>query len=234
MPSYRGRGVHGRTVELLGRRILAGTPPEGAVLDLPALGTELGVGLSALREAVKVLTAKGLLDARQKRGTFVRPRSAWNLLDADVLRWQMRSGATARLIRDLGELREVVEPAAVRHAATRRTEADLAVLEEALAAMAATLGDPLEHALADLAFHRALLAASGNELLARMDIALEPGLLERDVLVHSAAPHADPIPSHRAVVDAVRSGNPDAAEIAMLSLLASAAADAEHLTTDPF
>src|SRR5690348_14187177 len=85
---YSPRGVHGQTVETLARRILSEKLPEGTILDLPALREELDVSLTALREALKVLAAKGLIDARQKRGTFVLPRTSWNMLDTDVMRWQ--------------------------------------------------------------------------------------------------------------------------------------------------
>ncbi|MFD1052513.1 GntR family transcriptional regulator, partial [Kibdelosporangium lantanae] len=73
MADYQLRGVHGQTVATLAARILAGEIPEGATLDLLALREELDVSLTALREALNVLSAKGLVDARQKRGTFVRP-----------------------------------------------------------------------------------------------------------------------------------------------------------------
>src|SRR5260370_427479 len=69
MTPYARRGVHGQTVEVLARRILGGEIPEGATLDLVALQSELDVSLTALRESLKVLAAKGMVDARQKRGT---------------------------------------------------------------------------------------------------------------------------------------------------------------------
>ncbi|MEO3747504.1 GntR family transcriptional regulator [Plantactinospora sp. B5E13] len=87
MAQYARRGVHGQTVEVIARRILAGEIAEGDTLNLTALQGELDVSLTALREALKVLSAKGIVDARQKRGTFVRPRADWNLLDGDIIRW---------------------------------------------------------------------------------------------------------------------------------------------------
>lgn len=111
MTPYARRGVHGQTVETLARRVLSGEIAEGATLDMAALQSELDVSLTALRESLKVLAAKGMVDARQKRGTFVRPRSDWNLLDADVLRWQFSesdgTGADPALLRNLGEVREI-------------------------------------------------------------------------------------------------------------------------------
>jgi DNA-binding FadR family transcriptional regulator len=235
MTPYGRRGVHGQTVEALARRILGGQIPEGATLDLVALQSELDVSLTALRESLKVLAAKGMVDARQRRGTFVRARSDWNLLDADVLRWQFEGGSTTgadrALLRNLAEVRAIVEPAAARLAAERRTDEDLAALKEALQAMALDGADAAHAVEADLAFHRGLLAATHNELLQRMEMVIESGLAHRDRIVHSAPHSEDPVPAHRRVLDAVRAGDPDAAESAMRALLEQAGRDLERLGT---
>lgn len=231
MGQYATRGVHGQTVEVIARRILAGELAEGATLDMPALQAEFDVSLTALREALKVLAAKGLVDARPKRGTFVRPRASWSLLDADVLRWQFVQQAQPDLFRDLQELRAIVEPGAASLAATRATEVNLAALDEALADMAAAGTDVAAAVAADLAFHRALLAAAHNELLLRMEVVIETGLAERDRMVHGAQGTIDdPVPSHRAVVEAIRRGRPKSAERAMHQLLQKAVADVERLS----
>jgi GntR family galactonate operon transcriptional repressor len=237
MTPYARRGVHGQTVETLARRVLSGELPEGAVLDLPALRDELDVSLTALRESLKVLAAKGMVDARQKRGTFVTARSDWNLLDADVLRWQFagstNSGTDLALLRNLGEVRGIVEPAAARLAAVRRDEADLAALEAAIDAMAADTGGRAAAAVeADLLFHRALLRATHNELLERMEMVIESGLAHRDEIVHSSPHGEDPVPSHRAVLDAVRDGDGDRAENAMRALLDQALRDLHKVHGD--
>ncbi|MFG2550809.1 FadR/GntR family transcriptional regulator [Streptomyces sp. NPDC048581] len=234
MTPYARRGVHGQTVEALARRILGGRIPEGATLDLVALQSELDVSLTALRESLKVLAAKGMVDARQKRGTFVRARADWNLLDADVLRWQFEGAdhatdADRTLLRNLSEVRAIVEPAAVRLAAERRTDADLTALEAALEAMGERGADPGQAVEADLAFHRALLAATHNELLERMEMVIEPGLAHRDRIVHSHPHSEDPVPAHRAVLDAVRDQDPRAAEAAMRALLAQAGRDLDRI-----
>ncbi|MET4647510.1 FCD domain-containing protein [Streptomyces sp. NPDC006539] len=233
MTPYARRGVHGQTVETLARRVLSGEIPEGATLDMAALQSELDVSLTALRESLKVLAAKGMVDARQKRGTFVRPRANWNLLDADVLRWQFSesngSGADLALLRNLGEVRGIIEPAAVRLAATRRDDADLEALEAALAAMGEE-GSASHAVESDLAFHRALLTATHNELLERMEMVIESGLAQRDQIVHSAPHSEDPVPSHRAVLDAVRDRDPDAAEHAMRALLDQAMRDLDKVS----
>jgi GntR family galactonate operon transcriptional repressor len=232
MSLYGNRGVHGQTVDAIARRVLSGALPEGATLDLPVLQEELGVSLTALRESLKVLAAKGLVDARQKRGTYVRPRADWNLLDPDVLRWQFSAEADADLLRSLDEVRGIIEPAAVRLAAARRTEEDLARLDAALAAMSSA-DDPRSAVDADLAFHRALLDATHNELLERMQTVLESALAARDQLVHGTE-HAsdDPVPSHRAVLDGVRTQDPDTAEAAMRALLDKAMSDEKRLRSE--
>jgi DNA-binding FadR family transcriptional regulator len=236
---YAERGLHGQIVHELAGRIMSGSLAPGQVLDLSALESELDISRTVLRESLKVLAAKGLVDARQKRGTFVRPRGEWNLLDADVIRWRFTGAADRSFLDDLHEVRSIIEPASARLAAGRRTDEDLAMLERALAAMSAAASgesgegnDPVE---SDLAFHRALLAATHNELLQRMEVVLEAGLARRDRLVHNAPSAQDPVPSHQAVLDALRAQRPDRAEQAMRALLEQARRDllALEATTAP-
>jgi GntR family galactonate operon transcriptional repressor len=229
MPAYSERGVHGQTVVRIAQRILAGDPAELETIDVAALQAELDVSLTVVREALKVLAAKGLVDARQRRGTFVRPRADWNLLDGDVIRWQFSGRADGKFLENLHEVRGIVEPAGARFAAQRRTDADLSALEDALAAMTESAGDPAAMVSTDLVFHRALLAATHNELLERMEVVLKTGLAERDRLVHGAG-HDDPVPSHRLVLDAIKAGDPDAAERAMRDLLDKARRDLERVS----
>ncbi|WP_406690277.1 FCD domain-containing protein [Saccharopolyspora sp. ID03-671] len=223
MNAYSGRGVHGQTVSTLGARIVAGDIAVGEVIDLGELGRELDVSMTVLREATKVLAAKGLVEARQKRGTYVRAREHWNLLDSDVIRWRSETGDTAEVLRDLAEVRAVVEPAAAAMAAQRRDDRDLAELDAALEDMRRAVGPEAEVA-ADLRWHRAMLRATHNDMLSRMDVFIEPALRLRDALVHGASAD-DPVPSHAEVVEAVRRGDADAAAAAVASLLDKAARD---------
>lgn len=135
------------------------------------------------------------------------------------------AGADLSLLRNLGEVRGIIEPAAIRLAAVRRTDDDLTALDEALTAMSRQDGGPAHAVEADLAFHRALLAATHNELLERMEMVIESGLAHRDEIVHSSPHGTDPVPSHRAVLDAVRDRDPDGAETAMRALLDQAVRD---------
>jgi GntR family transcriptional regulator, galactonate operon transcriptional repressor len=223
---YQGRGLHGEVVELLGRRILSGELADGETLDISGLERELGISRSVLREALRVLKAKGLVDARPKRGTFVRSRADWLLLDPDVLRWQSQGRDDGPFLDDLAEVRGIIEPASARLAALRRTDEDVAALEQALERMTAAARGDGDAVAADVAFHRALLAATHNELLARMEVVLETGLAARDHLVHDAM-RDDPTPAHAAVLDAVRGRDPDAAVAAVSALLEKAVVDVE-------
>lgn len=222
--AYSQRGLHGQVVHILGRRIVSGIFPPGGTLDIGDLETELGVSRTVIRESLKVLAAKGLVDSRQKRGTFIRAREEWNLLDADILRWQFDGSDRPTLLDHLAEVRAIVEPAGARLAAFRRTDEDLAALETALEAME-NAGDDRQAIIgADLQFHRVLLAAAHNELLAQIETVIEPALAERDRLVHTR-PATDPLPTHYAVYKAVEAGDPDEAERAMGALLTQAQSD---------
>ncbi|WP_405825857.1 FadR family transcriptional regulator [Streptomyces sp. NBC_01390] len=222
---HPGRGLHGQAVEELGRRIIRGDYPPGSVVDPANFETELGVSKTVVREAMRVLASKGLLESRQKRGTTIRPRADWNLLDSDLLRWQGSSAPTDAFLEDLAEVRAIVEPAGARLAATRRTAADLDAMRQALVAMAAAGTDAAAMVEADLAFHRALLDSAHNELLSRMEVVIEAGLRVRDRIVHGAQHFSDSIPVHQELVDAVEAGDPDAAAAAVASLLAQASDD---------
>jgi DNA-binding FadR family transcriptional regulator len=232
--SVQVRGLHGQAVDVIGERIVRGDHAPGDLLYPERLEAELGVSKTVVREAMRVLASKGLIDSRQKRGTFVRPRADWNMLDADVLRWRGRGVPDEGFLDNLAEVRAIVEPAGARLAALRRTEADLAALTEAIGQMNAAHGDVAATVEADLAFHRALLAAAHNELLTRMEVVIEAGLRVRDSFVHGADHHADDaVPAHQAVVDAIRAQDPDAAARAVEDLLAKAAADLRELIADP-
>src|SRR5690348_514890 len=132
---YPERSLHGRIVHAIGRRIVRGDLQPGALV--PA-GGELRASRTVVREAVKVLAAKGLVEARPKTGTRVRSRDAWNLLDPDVLAWQQDGAAPAShdaQLRALTEVRAIIEPAAAELAAARAGAQDVAALEQALRQM---------------------------------------------------------------------------------------------------
>lgn len=217
MAVYPGRGLHGEVVAALGLRIIRSDYPPGSTIDIDGLEPEFGVSKTVIREALRVLGAKGLVDSRPKRGTFVRSRDAWSLLDSDVMRWRREAQRDDdRLLADLSELRDAIEPAAARLAAMRRTDEDISKLESAFEAFAAAGQDITRLVAADLEFHLLLLTATHNELYARLDVVITHALEARNrIQHHPEAGWMDPVPDHHAVLDAVRAGDPDAAERAM-------------------
>ncbi|MFB6752750.1 FadR/GntR family transcriptional regulator [Streptomyces sp. NPDC056353] len=217
--------THQRVVDELGRRVVGGVWNPGDPLPVEdALAAELGVSRGVVREAVKALMAKGMLRVRPRTGTRVLPPEHWNHLDRDVLRWK-QDGDAASLLRDTGELRLIVEPKAARLAAHRAGPDDLRILHESLAAMEAAAAAPGRsgYVEADLAFHRALLAASGNRLLGSLGRAVEIAL-EHSFLISTQTPGAveASLPGHRAIVRAVEARDPEAAAEAALALIEAA------------
>jgi DNA-binding FadR family transcriptional regulator len=219
------RGSYGRVITDLGRRICVGDISPSSPLEVAALEAEYGVRRGVVRETLRVLAAKGLIQSVPRRGTFVSPRDAWGLLDPDILRWRFEGVPDAGFLKDLNEVRAAVEPAVARLAATKRTLHDLAALEDALVAMRAAEGQDSEaHVESDSAFHTALLRAAHNELLQQMAVVIEVGLRVRDKFVHSALSKESTL-EHEQVFDAIQHRRPRAAETAMQTLLKRSADD---------
>src|SRR6266516_8198527 len=127
--TYPRRGLHGAVVHDIGLRIVQGELEAGDPLPTEdELSGELSVSRTVLRESIKVLAAKRLPESRPKTGTRVRQRAEWNLLDPDVLAWQLEAGPDRRFLEDTLELRRLIEPAAARFAAERASEDEISVL----------------------------------------------------------------------------------------------------------
>ncbi|MGF6886931.1 DNA-binding FadR family transcriptional regulator [Nocardia sp. GAS34] len=226
-PLGRHRTMHGRVVDLLGARVVSGIYAENAQLPNESdLASELGVSRGGVREAVKALAAKGLVDPRPRVGTRVLPRSAWNLMDPEVIGWHSTDSS---FVRDLLELRLIVEPGAARLAAERVDPAQIAAMTTAYDAMAEHASQlperSSEFVAADLAFHLALLRASGNQLVEQLGRLLETGL-QHGLEATSELPGGveRTLPMHRAVLDAVRRHRPEAAAKASRQLIETTAA----------
>lgn len=223
------KNVHGTTLDLLGAAIVGGRYATGASLPPePLLGEELGVSRTVVREAVKSLVAKGLISTGPKVGTRVLPAEHWNWFDPDVIVWQSQAGLTREFLRDLQELRRVVEPAAVRIAAERATPADIAEIEAAFAGMKKAVEEGGDYVAHDLRFHQGLLRACHNRMLVQMSKALS-ALLRTSFEISTTRKDGprNSLPLHRAVVDAVIARQPDRAEQAILVLIDGAREDIE-------
>jgi DNA-binding FadR family transcriptional regulator len=223
------KNVHGNTVDHLGEAIVAGRYAAGASIPPePALCAELGVSRTVVREAVKSLIAKGLMTTGPKVGTRVLSSDHWNWFDPDVIVWQTKAGLTAEFLRDLLDLRRVVEPAAMRLAALRATPQDIAEIELAFAGMRRAVEEGGDYVTYDLRFHQGLLRASRNRMLVQMSKAL--GALLRTSFEISTRRKNGPrisLPMHREVLDAVMAHDPDRAEKAIQQLIDGARNDIE-------
>jgi len=223
------RNVLAQTLGALGSSIVSGRHPPGSSLPPePTLCEHYGVSRTVVREAVKSLVAKGLLVTGPKLGTRVLPASQWNWFDPDVVAWQTEAGPTHEFLRDLQEMRRVVEPAAVRLAAARATGQEIAVIEAAYAAMRRAIAGEGDYVAADLAFHQALIGACHNRMLQQMGKTLE-ALLRTSFRISTARPNgpALSLPLHREILDAVIARSPDLAERACLRLIDGAGRDIE-------
>jgi DNA-binding FadR family transcriptional regulator len=156
-------------VDAIGEAIVTGQyPPEELVPSEAELAAQHGSSRSVLREAIKVLNAKGLVTARPRRGTSVTEPSEWNLFDPDVLRWILRSDFSLSLLLEFTEVRLGFEPGAAELAAKRGSPAELAAIERSFDAMVAAGSDDDALLVADIAFHIAILDASGNRFYRRL------------------------------------------------------------------
>lgn len=226
MKATEVRSLHGHVVRELGKRIVVGDLRPGDVLPREeVLAESMDVSRTALREALKVLSAKGLIESRPKIGTRVRPKDAWNQLDADVLSWRCASMPTDDFIEKLVEMREIIEPAAAAAAAHRRTAAQLSRIDLAYRDMAAAK-DPDEWAAADLGFHDAVLQATGNELLISLFSVIESALGMFFVLsAKTAGDFKYSLPHHLKVLEAIRRNQPEVARKAMQGMVADSKAN---------
>jgi DNA-binding FadR family transcriptional regulator len=159
--------LHRQTVEWLAMQVLNGTYRVGEALPTELeLCAALGISRTTVRSAARELAAKGLLDVGPSRGTRVRPRQDWNLLDAEVMRWRIRLGVDRKLIQDVYEMRECFEPQASRFAAERGSAKHHAAIARAFAALEGSReGGGEASVAADVAFHTSILAAAENEFI---------------------------------------------------------------------
>ncbi|MCA0214984.1 MAG: FadR family transcriptional regulator [Proteobacteria bacterium] len=225
------KNVHGNTVDHLGEAIVSGRYAPGASIPPePMLCEELGVSRTVVREAVKSLVAKGLVSTGPKVGTRVLKDDHWNWFDPDVIVWKSKAGLTAEFLRDLQDLRRVVEPAAVRLAAERATPQDIAEIELAFAGMKRAVEEGGDYVTYDLRFHQGLLRACHNRMLGQMSKALS-ALLRTSFEISTTRKDGpkNSLPLHRAVLDAVIDHNPVKAEKAILVLIDGARGDIEEV-----
>ena len=217
----RSGRLHARVTEAIGRSILRGEIEPGHALPVEdALAAEHGVSRAVIREAMKSLSAKGMVSVRPSRGTRVLPRGRWQILDPDVLDWLGGSPPEPDFVTELLELRLMIEPEAARLAARRATAEDVAAMRAALARMAAALDGEGDYVSADIAFHEALLEATHNRFLNQLGGAMSR-LLRFGTNLSWRYPDAarGSLPVHGAVLEAVARGDGEEAAAHVLHLI---------------
>ncbi|MFJ3673113.1 FadR/GntR family transcriptional regulator [Streptomyces sp. NPDC090106] len=213
--STPGRGLHGQVLDTLGPAITAGEYPPGSVLRTDELAQQFEVSRSVMREAVRVLESMNLVESRRRVGVTVRPKARWNLYDPEVIRWRLAGEDRPSQLRSLTVLRSAIEPVAAALAAQHATAEQCAELTEcALGMVAHSRGHRLEgYLLHDIAFHRVILNASGNEMFARLgDVVAEvlTGRTHHEVMFEDPDPAA--VTLHVRLAEAVRARDTALAE----------------------
>ncbi|MFJ5224734.1 FadR/GntR family transcriptional regulator [Streptomyces sp. NPDC088400] len=210
-----GRGLHTRVLDALGLAITAGEYPAGSVVRTDEVAQRFDVSRTVVREVVRVLESMHLVASRRRVGVTVRPTEEWNVYDPQVIRWRLAGADRPRQLRSLTVLRSAVEPVAAGLAARHATPEQCAALtERALGMVATSRGRRLEEYLVhDVAFHRVVLNASGNEMFARLGDVVAEVLTGR---THHQVMFDDPDPAavtlHVGVAEAVREGDAARAE----------------------
>jgi DNA-binding FadR family transcriptional regulator len=212
------RNLFAHVVEELGTRIIRGDLKPQDPFPIEAdLGREFGASRSVIREAVKSLAARGLIESKTRTGIRVLPPAHWNLLDPEVLSWRYGAMPPAQFYSELFEIRLMIEPQAAALAASRATQADIAEIVAAFTEMSKSHQDGAAEIAADLRFHRAILTASRNALLLQMGHLIAVGLY----ISHQASSDSFNtfVTQHGQVLAAIRARDPQTAKDTMEKLL---------------
>lgn len=222
-----------RLMVTLGRQIVSGKYLPGAALPAEAdLCEEFATSRNIIREVFRSLEAKRLIEMKRYRGAFVAPRSQWNFLDSDVLQWALEQDEDPGLIAAMSEVRNLVEPAVARWAAERATSSDLAQIEAALNDMIANNQQRDAFNEADIRYHEAVLASVHNPVLQQLSVAissLQRAIFER-TWMGDEANMPQTLQEHKALFDAIRHQDSNAAEQAALTMIASSTRRLKEIT----
>lgn len=215
-----GRNLTHGMVDGLGRSIVIGDYESVAFPTEAELAKQHKVSRSVTREAVKMLTAKGLLSARPRQGTSVRSREYWNLFDPDILRWLLERRFSLDLLVQFNQLRIALEPEAAALAAEHATEDDRIAISAGLHQMRDAGQDDDELLAADIAFHVAILAGSGNPFYRQLSDMVETALRTSIRFTNRIEGRTASIETHAAVHDAILARDAAGARFAMRRIIA--------------
>lgn len=221
--------IRDQVMNMVVQKIRDNTWPPGSRLPVEAELVDLmAISRTALREAVRTLAALGILKSNKKAGTVVQPFENWNVLDASVLRWMRNEdGLPTDVLRQIIEARLAFEPVAAELAAKRASKTQLKRIHDTFEGMVRAPKNARKLWVdADLEFHLAILAASGNVFLMRLGDALSHALEE--IFVRSSAKREDyrsVLAEHKAVLDAINAGDSVLARSLMLGLIKRSQSD---------
>jgi GntR family transcriptional regulator, galactonate operon transcriptional repressor len=223
------RRLYQHVVNQIGLRIVRGEYVSSEILPgEEVLVSEFGVSRTVIREAIKVLTEKGLVQPRTKVGTLVHPRYSWNWLDPDVLNWEIQAGQMHSLLRKVTEARRIIEPEVAALAARRGSDEEIAQVTDAYRRMEQNPDNVPEYIAADMVFHAAIMDACHNEMLAQMADTMRRALIaSREVTLQLPGNSWKALPLHLAVLQAIQKRDSQAAFDAMRNLIERAAFDIE-------
>jgi DNA-binding FadR family transcriptional regulator len=228
----------GGLVARLGREIVSGEyQPDARLPDEPTMLKRYAVSRTALREAYSKLGAKGMLVARPKVGTSVRASSSWNMLDPDVLSWHLETLQPEEIVRDLYNLRRMIEPGAAAMAAEFRSQSELQEIEDAYENMRATSKIEHELVVADLRFHVAILNATHNNFVGAFSALIHAAMMSTFVLSWRGAEAIviknERLLQHGEVLEAIREQKPESASSRMLALIDDSIGDVSEALSAP-
>lgn len=214
-----GRNLTHGMLDMLGKAIVTGRYEARPFPTEAEIAKAHGVSRSVTREAVKMLTAKGLVSARPRQGTVVQPASSWNLFDADVLRWLLNREFSVELLRQFSQLRIAIEPEAAALAAQFHGDADLAAIRAGLERMEAAERGQADALAADIAFHVAILRASKNPFYAQFQSVVATALRTSIRFTNRIKGRSASIAQHAAVADAIAERDADGARASMRRII---------------
>jgi DNA-binding FadR family transcriptional regulator len=224
------KNIHKQIVDEIGSSIVRGDVKPGDTFPSePELSIQLGVSRTVIREAMKILSDKGMVQSRAKLGTQIQPRDQWHLLDPDVLAWESAVGPHEEFLYKLTEVRFVIEPQAARLAAERGTNEEIATIAEFYRQMEFVVDDVEAFIPIDMQFHLGILRAAHNEILEHIiNMTREALVASRKVTLAIPDSGRQSLPLHHNILLAIQARDAAGAQKAMEILINSVREDIDR------
>jgi GntR family transcriptional regulator, galactonate operon transcriptional repressor len=229
-PTKPRKNLHKQIVDEIGLSIVRGDVKPGETFPSePELSVQLGVSRTVVREAMKILSDKGMVQSRAKLGTQIQPRDQWNLLDPDVLSWESSVDPHEEFLYKLTEVRRVIEPQAARFAAERGTDEEVAIIAQCYEQMETLVDDVDAFIPVDMQFHSGILRAAHNEILEHIiNTTREALVTSRKVTLALPNSGRQSLPLHHDILKAIQARDAAGAQKAMEALINSVKDDIDR------